>query len=271
MMMRSDKNLLNHYGKINAGFLHAYGKAGTEKLLQLIDFKKDDLVLEIGFGTGTTLVKIISRKKDVRLHGIEQSQIMFKKARQRIKYGSLNNSIFLKKVEQGQIFPFADNFFDKVIIESVLAIQEDLSLHFLLSEIKRVLKPSGIFYLNETVWLPSISQQEIESINSYCKKMFGIIQSNSTYKYRQEWIELLENYFNVQKLKPIAEIEVTFKDKQKAVTSEFFSKLYSLYGKIKGRLNKSLRRESGFYKEAMKNIFDDKQYLEGIIFVMQKD
>src|SRR5215831_19057957 len=105
-------SLLDYYGKINAGFLHAYGKAGTEKLLQLVNFKKGDLILELGFGTGTTLVTIASKNKNVRVYGIEQSGIMFEKATQRIKYSGLTSYISLKKIEQGQTFPFGDNFFD---------------------------------------------------------------------------------------------------------------------------------------------------------------
>jgi ubiquinone/menaquinone biosynthesis C-methylase UbiE len=269
--MSNNKNLLDHYGKINASFLHAYGKAGTEKLLQLINFEKEESVLEIGFGTGATLINIASKYKHIKLYGIEQSEVMFRKAQQRVKLSRLKNIISLKKIEKGQIFPFAENFFDKVIIESVLAIQDDSALHFLLSEIRRVLKPSGMFYLNETVWMPSIEKEEIEKINSYCKAKFGIIQSSSTYKYSHEWVELLENYFSVEELKRIIDIEIKNKSKQKIVINEFFSKLYSIYGRIKGKLNQSLRRESAFYKEAMKNIFEDKQYLEGIIIIASKN
>ena len=97
--------------------------------------------------------------------------VEYKKAQQRVKLSRLKNIISLKKIEKGQIFPFPENFFDKVIIESVLAIQDDSALHFLLSEIRRVLKPSGMFYLNETVWMPSIAKEEIEKARQRLSSM----------------------------------------------------------------------------------------------------
>jgi len=268
--MSNDKNLLDHFAKINAGFLHAYGEAGTEKLLQLIEFNNGESVLEIGFGTGTTLVKIAAEHKQVKLYGIERSETMLKKAKARIRFANLQNNISLIRLETGQQSPFANNFFDKIIVESVLAIQDDKSLHFMLSEIQRVLKPSGKFYLNETVWLSSITQEEIEKINAYCKNKFGIIQSNGTYKDREGWKQLFEtNKFNVLELRPLKDIEL--KNKEHTLnTNEFLSKVYSVYGKIRGKLNAELKKESLFYKGAMKSIFEDKQYLEGIIFVATK-
>jgi ubiquinone/menaquinone biosynthesis C-methylase UbiE len=268
--MNEHNNLLNYYGLINAGFLHAYGKTGTEKLLQLIEFNRGDLVLEIGFGTGTTLVKIASENKDVKLYGIEQSEIMLNKAKRRINFSGVTKNIFLTKAAPQEKFPFDNGYFDNIIIESVLAIQDDASLQFLLSEIRRVLKPSGRIYLNETVWLESISNEEIEKMNSYCKNKFGIIQSNGTYKYRQNWKELLEsNHLSVLKLESISEIEIKNKS-QRLNIHALISKTYSFYGKIRSKLDFALRHESITYKKSMKNIFEDKQYLEGIIIVASK-
>lgn len=268
--MNDQKNFLDHLGRRNAGFLHAYGEAGTEKLLQLIEFNNGESILEVGFGTGTTLVKIAAAGKNVKLHGIERSEIMLKKAKARIRFSGFRNNIFLAKLEPNQQFPFENNFFDKIIIESVLAIQDDDTLYFMLSEIRRVLKPAGKFYLNETVWLSSITPAEIERINSYCKNKFGIVQSNGTYKYRDGWKQLLqENGFTVLEMKSIQEIEVRNK-KSRFNVNQSLSKAYSFLGKIMGKLSAGLKRESKFYKEAMKNIFEDKQYLEGIIIVALK-
>jgi|SRR5215471_10955358 len=269
--MKKQGSFLDHLGELNAAFLHSYGESGTGKLLQLIDFKKDDAVLEIGYGTAATLVKIASENNHVKLYGVEQSEIMFDKARQRIRISGLQKNISLAKIGRGQQFPFENNFFDKIIIESVLAIQDNAALHFLLSEVLRVLRPGGAFYLNETVWLPAITQDEINRINSYCENQFGIVQSNGTYRYRDEWKKLLEEHrFQILQLRSVKDIET--KDERKGSNiHQLISKIYSVYGKIKSKLIRRLRNESSFYKASMKNVFQDKQYLEGIIIVALKN
>jgi ubiquinone/menaquinone biosynthesis C-methylase UbiE len=268
--MSEQRNFLDHLGEINAGFLHAYGETGTKKLLQLIDFKKEDTVLEIGFGTGTTLVKIASQNTRLKLYGVEQSEIMFSKAKQRIKLSALFKNISLGKISPGQSLPFDHNFFDKIIIESVLAIQQNAVLHFMLSEVSRVLKPAGTFYLNETVWLPAIKQGEIDRINAHCKDRFGIIQSNGTYRYRDEWkILLQEHQLAVLEIRAVKDIQ-TNEERNKWNIPQFISKAYSIYGNIRRKLTPRLRNESSLYKGRMKNIFEDKEYLEGIIIVASK-
>ena len=269
--MSYNKNILDHYGRIHASFLHAYGETGTEKLLRLVNFGKGESVLEIGFGTGATLVKIASANKHLKLYGIECSETMLNKAKARIKFSGFSRNIFLEKVKPMQQFPFKNNSFDKILIESVLAIQDNPTLHFMLSEIRRVLKLSGKLYLNETVWLSSVTHEEIERINTYCKNKFGIIQSNAICKYRNEWKHLLEtNGFIVLELNSIKNIELKSSEKRFNL-NQFLSKIYSFLGKIRSKLITGLKRESLFYKEAMRNVFEDKQYLEGIIIVASKN
>lgn len=42
----------------NRSFIHGLGERGTDILFQIIDFKGDDSVLEIGFGIGASMVKL---------------------------------------------------------------------------------------------------------------------------------------------------------------------------------------------------------------------
>ena len=259
-------HLLDYYGKINAHYLHAYSEAGSEFLLQELNVKNNECILEIGFGTGGTLVKIKARSPSVRLFGLDASEIMIKKSLSRLRFCGLSNNITLQKINTDNIFPFYENMFDKIYVESVLGIQEGEQLQLLLSEIHRTLKPNGKLILNETVWLPEITLAEMKSINALCKTAFGIIQANAEYPISKHWLQLFkQSGFSKIELK---KIDVSIKSKA-LNTSELLSKLFSFSGKLK-KINPAMIKQMNVYKKAMDNLYKKKQHLEGVLFIASK-
>jgi len=189
--MKKFPDILNYYGAANTAYLHPKGKWATELLLQKLDIQEQESVLEIGFGTGASLVYLASKYQKTNFYGIENSALMHEKATSRIAFALLKN-IMLTSYENPVMLPFANQFFDRVYVESVLAIQNGNDLPKLIAEIYRVLKPAGKLVANEGVWANSFSKENILEMNAFCQSRFGIIQANSDYPYLSDWKSLFE-------------------------------------------------------------------------------
>lgn len=113
-----------------------------------------DRVLDIGFGNGY-LIKQLAEKKEGYFYGIEISNDMLKIGYNRnyelIKQGKIH-------LTKGNVMaiPFDNSFFDKIYTVNTVYFWEDLDKS--LSEIKRVLKPNGIFInvIYSKQWLDNI-------------------------------------------------------------------------------------------------------------------
>lgn len=259
-------DFLSYYGQTNSTYLHAKGKAGTSILIKHLQCRPGERIMELGFGTGGTLVVLANRYKHVDFFGVEQSDLMYRKAIQRLNFSGLNSKVTLKMLDEKMHLPFDDNFFDKIYIESVLAIQETSNLIQLLNEFHRILKPDGIIVVNETIWLNSTTLREIDYINSFCNKEFGIIQSNSTYPYLEDWIKLFkDSNFETQ-----FTIKIDDQIDPKGLKSfNFLSDIFTWIGHIKSKLNPDLRKEYKNFQQKMdyiKRLYHQRQVMEGILF-----
>jgi len=99
-------------------------------------------VLEIGCGTGTLLLELASQ--DVKVTGIDNSQVMIQEAQRRIAAADLSSEVEVKKLHALQIEDdFEPGSFDQIV--SVLAFSEmsDDEVDCLLGQCRKVLKPAG--------------------------------------------------------------------------------------------------------------------------------
>ncbi|NMC35838.1 class I SAM-dependent methyltransferase [Candidatus Beckwithbacteria bacterium] len=110
-------------------------------VLSLLDLQKDDKVLEIGFGPGLNLQKIALTNK---VWGVEISKTMLQIAQKKNKALIDSGKLQLQLAPAEQL-PFVANFFDTVISVHVIYFWPDLEKVF--REIRRILKPSGLFVL----------------------------------------------------------------------------------------------------------------------------
>lgn len=112
-------------------------------VIDLMQLKDGEKVLEIGFGNGKFFDKLYSRADYLKVKGIDFSEEMVEEAKlnnqKRISNGSLE--LFLGNSNN---LPFDNNSFDKVFCNMVIYFWQRPSKH--LQEIWRVLKPSGKFY-----------------------------------------------------------------------------------------------------------------------------
>jgi cyclopropane fatty-acyl-phospholipid synthase-like methyltransferase len=264
----SSANILDHYGKIHSDFLHSYGEAATELLVEKLDPKPGENILEIGFGTGATLVKIASRFPDANYFGIELSDQMLEKAEARIRLCSLKN-IRLQQINSSEQLNAFNIKMDKIYIESVLGIQEHEGLRTMIIKMAEQLKSKGKLVVNETIWTEEVAGAEIARINTACKEAFGIIQSNGTYSNKQKWAELFaECGFLLISLEELH----SHKEKQRLNSKEWLSAIYTKLGKIKGKLNGKLNSEMSLFQKQMDSIITSKkQIMKGYLFVLEKN
>ena len=122
----------------------------TETGLQLLGVKSGERVLEIGFGTGHSLLKMAQQAGETGLvAGVELSSGMIEVARKRIQPGGLGSSA---QMIQGDstLLPFVSDSFDAVFLSFTLELFSESEIPIVLGECRRVLKDSA------TIWVIGI-------------------------------------------------------------------------------------------------------------------
>lgn len=258
--------LLDFFARTHTPYLHARGSQGTRVLLNELHPPPGQRILEIGFGAGQTLVDMACRFPGTELYGLEKSALMLKMARQRLRFCGLSG-IRLQLYEY--TLPFADDFFDAVCCESVLAIVPDNALPDIFSEIYRVLKPGGRFCCNESLWLKTTTPETIRAINQKCLETFGIVQASAKYPLPEDWGALGASVgFHLQKIQSLENIPehngwfLT----RKQILSWIFSRL----GWLKARLYPRLNKDRQAWKKNEQSFGGFGRFLEGYLMVFHK-
>lgn len=193
---------------------------------------------------------------------------MYLSALKRLKFCGLtgNTSVFL--IKKDNPLPFPDSAFDKIYAESIFAIQDIQNLRELLQEVFRVLKPEGMFVLNETLWLTSTSPETMLKINTACQASFGMIQANSEIPYLEDWHNfIVQCGFHVEWVLQVDKIPQTSRVSLFNLGSAL-SLLYTRLGKMKLLLQPALRKEWKIYQQQMKAILPGpEKYMEGYMLV----
>ncbi len=132
-----------------------------------LTLKPGDRVLEVGVGTGLSLPRFPSF---CRVHGIDMSEEMIRRAHKRIDKHGLSN-VVIERMDACKM-DFPDDSFDAVFAAFLVSVVPDPGR--LLSEIKRVCKKGGLitmvnhFKSNNKV-LSSIEK----AISPFCSKHLG--------------------------------------------------------------------------------------------------
>jgi len=99
--------------------------------------KGGERILEVGFGSGVAFLNLAKKYKEI--HGVD-----LKANTEEITalFASKRIDVFLKQGNLLQL-PYEDNFFDTVLLISILEHLQPGELHTAFQEIRRVLKPGG--------------------------------------------------------------------------------------------------------------------------------
>jgi ubiquinone/menaquinone biosynthesis C-methylase UbiE len=118
-------------------------KKFTEIGLQLLKVNAGEKVLEIGFGTGQSLVALAHLACETgKVYGIDISDGMFQVAFERISRAGLSSRIKLHLGDAAKL-PFEDDFFDAIFISFTLELFSTPELPLVMGECKRVLLDGG--------------------------------------------------------------------------------------------------------------------------------
>lgn len=264
-----ESNILNYFGQTHGAFIHAHGDKATTVLYNLINCEDNEKILEIGMGTGATLILLSNKYKNSTFYGIDRSKQMYKSSVNRHKFCFTKNNLSL--LEENVKLPYSNNYFDKIYLESVLGIQENKELLEILKEIKRVLKPNGVLIFNETIWKDNIKYDIAKEINNYCKTLYGIIQANDTFLHLQNWKDLLTaNNFEIINTLNVDEAVLDIPKLKRNSVAIILSSLYDKIGKTRIMLSSKLRKQRNFYKKEAPT-FQSKypDSMQGVFFIVR--
>ncbi len=168
---------LNAIAALGDGNLHPGGFSQTLKMLSRLSITNDDIVLDIGCGTGRTACHI-AKTYGAHVFGLDYSKKMLAKAKTRASREGLDVHFV-----QGDALdmPFKDEVADLIVVESLLIF---LPAHKVLKECFRVLKKRGILVSVEMLAGGSLPRESVQQFKVVCG-VSGIPSFG-------EWIEQFE-------------------------------------------------------------------------------
>lgn len=141
MFNMDDEAVIKAYKRYARNYDLIFGKIfehGRRQILNKMNCRSGEHVLEVGIGTGITLPFYSDH---VHVTGIDISPDMLQVAKKYVNGNkAAKKSLFLMDAQQ---MSFADNSFDKVAAMYVVSVVPDPEA--LVAEMKRVCKPGGIF------------------------------------------------------------------------------------------------------------------------------
>jgi ubiquinone/menaquinone biosynthesis C-methylase UbiE len=142
----TDRNDKSFYDRISSAYdalTNSNEHAAREKGLKLLDAQPAERVLEIGYGTGHSLVALAQAvAARGQVDGIDVSDGMRQVAQARVVEAGMADRVSLR-VGSVPPLPYADAQFDAVSMSFTLELFPLTVIPEVLSEIKRVLKPGG--------------------------------------------------------------------------------------------------------------------------------
>jgi len=114
---------------------------GRKTIIDAMECRPGDNILEVGVGTGLSLPLY---PEDVKVTGIDISAEMLEKARQRVELEELNQVEAVLEMD-AEAMRFSDNSFDKVVAMYVVSVVPDPVQ--LVREMSRVCKPEGDIFI----------------------------------------------------------------------------------------------------------------------------
>jgi SAM-dependent methyltransferase len=265
---------LAHLAELGTADIHPLGARATQALIDALDVRAGQRVLEIGCGTGNTAI-LIASSADVDAVGIDILPEMLAAARKRVLWAGGIDRVHLLQAS-GYSLPFGSRSFDRVYAESVLGFQDRDQAERMLAEVFRALKPGGLFVANEAIWKEGVSQAAVDGILDRSLDDFGLGQASPQSWHLTDWLKLMGQVgFDVLSSPSLDAITAaskssllnqTWKHRLLRLRLALFSSFYRLRRYWRPRL----RRASQIYEDRLRKHSRDGGYIEARLFVLEK-
>ena len=141
MQIEAVKAAYRRYAGVYDAIFGPVLQPGRKAVIQALNLRPGDRVLEVGVGTGLSLPLYPS---SVKVTGMDVSAEMLEKARRRVEKRGISNVEALLEMDAEQM-SFAPASFDKVVAMYVMPVVDRPAR--VLEELHRVCKPDGEIYL----------------------------------------------------------------------------------------------------------------------------
>lgn len=171
--------------KMGKRVLRPGGKELTLKLIENLDIKTTDNVVEFAPGMGFT-AQLVVKKNPNSYTGIELN----KEAATRLKKIIQNGKLKIINT-RAQETTLSENSVDKVYGEAMLTMQNEADKNGIVKEAYRILKKGGYYGIHELHLKPDSVSDEMK--NEIQVSLIKSIKVNARPLTKKEWISILEN------------------------------------------------------------------------------
>jgi ubiquinone/menaquinone biosynthesis C-methylase UbiE len=162
LLMRMFGHPTGILGWLGGVIMARVNRDAAAQIIELLNVRPDDKVLEVGFGPGVAIQLLLQRLPTGSVAGVDQSQEMVRQAAPRNADALRNRRVDLR-YSSAERLPFADQTFDKALAINSMQVWPDPRAGLL--EIRRVLKYGGIVALGFTVNSGQPKQGVAESLD----------------------------------------------------------------------------------------------------------
>lgn len=162
-------SVIKTYNRLASTYDHLFSpifNPGRKRVVDRMACQPSDRVLEVGVGTGMSLPYYPS---DTRVSGIDLSENMLERARQRVAREQLRNVDL--RIMDAQQLDYPDNYFDKVTAMYVASVVPDPAR--MVAEMKRVCRPGGDLFIVNHFSHSNGFVRTLENITSIVTPFFG--------------------------------------------------------------------------------------------------
>lgn len=143
---RTKEEATRFYDKISRAydyFTGAFERKHAERALECLSINLGEAVLEIGFGSGHCLKRIVQSVGETgKACGIDISAGMLQVTTRRLGKAQLLDRVGLCRGDAAKL-PYSDNAFDAIFVSFTVELFDTPEISKVLEEVKRVLRPTG--------------------------------------------------------------------------------------------------------------------------------
>ncbi len=189
-------NVAPNYDLMNDLMSIGMHRLWKKRFVEIIDVNKNDIILDVGSGSGDIAIEILKRKLPTSLYLLDLNKEMLEEGKKRLKKEK-NIRYFIGNAEK---LHFENNFFDKYLISFCLRNVTDYI--FSIKEALRVLKPGGKYCCLEfSTPKSSLISNSYKIYKSKILPFLGdiIARDKNAYEYLSESIDLFPSQEELSK------------------------------------------------------------------------